>query len=131
MKNRDREFLATITDHRGYLAEVLDAGMLETLELEHAHVVITRPGFVRGNHYHEIKAEVAIWVGPATVRIDAGRDGHVEEVDVGPGEILRQRYPPGVAHAGRANGPGPMFSLHLTDRAHDPANPDTYAFPLF
>jgi len=77
---------------------------------------------VRGNHLHRIGAEVAVVLGPALVRL---RDVAGErDAEVPAGEAWRFVLPPGVAHAFRGRGPGPMVMIAFNTHPHDPAAPD-------
>jgi dTDP-4-dehydrorhamnose 3,5-epimerase-like enzyme len=117
------ERLPSVSDVRGWLAEAFDANHLR--QLTHGHVVVTQPGFVRGNHFHEHATEITIVCGPAVVRIDAARDGNVVEERVPSGAGVRVTVPPGAAHAFHAIGPEPMFLVSCRDTPFE-ANPDTF-----
>jgi UDP-2-acetamido-2,6-beta-L-arabino-hexul-4-ose reductase len=84
--------------------------------------VITRPGGIRGNHYHRVGHEVALVLGPALVRY---RDGEaVVDRPVAPGEAVRFTFPAGVAHAIQNTGDAPMIALSFNTEVHDRARPD-------
>ena len=86
------------------------------------HLVLTEPGCVRGNHYHERGSEVTAVLGPALVRY---RDGdEVRDVHVPEGRAYRLTIPPGVAHAIQNTGTGLMVLLGFNSVVHDPACPD-------
>lgn len=93
-----------------------------------AHVVVTRPGAVRGNHVHARGTEVCVCVGPALVRLREG--GAVRDVTVPAGEAWRFVIPPGVGHAFRNTGDAPMLLVAFNTEAHDPAAPDVAPDPL-
>lgn len=108
------------TDARGLVIEPL--GPDEISAQRNAHLVLTGPGHVRGNHYHRSGTEVAVVLGPALVRLrDA--DG-TRDVTVEPGRAVRFTFPPGVPHAMLNTGDSPLVILSFNTEPHDPARPD-------
>ena len=108
------------TDARGLVLEPLRPD--EFPAQRNAHLVVTKPGMIRGNHYHTTGTEVAVVLGPALVRVldaDGLRDYPVE-----PGRAFRFTFPPGVPHAMLNTGDAPMLILSFNTEAHDPARPD-------
>jgi dTDP-4-dehydrorhamnose 3,5-epimerase-like enzyme len=107
-------------DARGLVLEPLRA---EEFPLQrNAHLVVTHPGCVRGNHYHERGTEVAVVLGPALVRLREG--GELRDVEVPDGEAYRFVFPPGVSHAFRNTADRPMLLVAFNTVEHDPAAPD-------
>ena len=113
------EPVAFPTDHRGLVLEPL--GPDDFARQRNAHLVLTAPGCVRGNHYHRAGVEVAVVLGPALVRYRDGDD--VRDVDIGGGAAYRFVFPAGVAHAMKNTGSVPMIILSFNTEAHDPARP--------
>jgi UDP-2-acetamido-2,6-beta-L-arabino-hexul-4-ose reductase len=108
------------TDARGLVLEPL--GSDEFPSQKNAHLVLTAPGGIRGNHYHERGTEVAVVLGPALVRVrDA--DG-TRDHDIGEGRACRFTFPPGVPHAMRNTGSSTMVIISFNTQPHDPARPD-------
>ena len=108
------------TDARGLVLEPL--GPDEIPAQRNAHLALTAPGLIRGNHYHRRGAEVAVVLGPALVRLrDA--DG-LRDVPVEAGAAVRFTFPPGVPHAMLNTGDATMVILSFTTEPHDPARPD-------
>lgn len=120
------EKVVLITDHRGSVFEPVTERELTTQH--NAHVVLTAPGFVRGNHYHKQGTEVLVLVGPALVRYREG--GVVRDVEVPAGEAIKFTFPPGVPHAFKNIGQGPMLLAAFNSMVHDRAHPDTVAETL-
>jgi dTDP-4-dehydrorhamnose 3,5-epimerase-like enzyme len=118
--NATVELLRTIRDARGLLVEPLTAGELGSQQ--NVHVVVTAPGAVRGNHYHERGTETALALGPGLIRY---RDSAMHDVRLADGEVRRFTFPPGVAHAYGATGPGPLILVVFNTAPHDGAAPDT------
>ncbi|HEX2188310.1 MAG TPA: cupin domain-containing protein [Longimicrobiaceae bacterium] len=114
------EILPVHRDARGGVFEPLAGG--EIARHRNAHVVLTEPGAVRGNHLHPRGTEVLTVVGPALVRTRDG--GEVTDTEVPAGEAFRFTFPPGVAHAVRNTGTAPIVLVSFNTVAHDPADPD-------
>ena len=108
------------TDPRGLVIEPLHAH--EFAAQRNAHLVLTAPGAIRGNHYHHAGTEVALVLGPALVRY---RDlEEVVELDLPAGVAYRFVFPAGVTHAMKNTGDAPMIILSFNTEPHDPARPD-------
>lgn len=108
------------TDARGLVLEPLRPD--EFPAQRNAHLAITAPGAVRGNHYHRLGVEVSVVLGPALVRVrDA--DG-LRDHPIGAGRAARFVFPAGVPHAVLNTGPGPMVIISFNTEPHDPARPD-------
>jgi UDP-2-acetamido-2,6-beta-L-arabino-hexul-4-ose reductase len=114
------EPVRTHRDARGQLFEPVDDAHIAGKR--NVHVVLTEPGFVRGNHRHLLGTEIATVTGPALVRLK--EHGEIRDVDVPAGETWRFTVPPGVAHAYRNPGPGTMLLIAFNTELHDPAAPD-------
>ena len=87
-----------------------------------AHVVITQPGGIRGNHYHCHGSEITVILGPALVRLREAQT--IRDVQVPTGKVLRFFFPPGVAHAFQNTGTEPLLAVAFNSQAFDPAQPD-------
>jgi UDP-2-acetamido-2,6-beta-L-arabino-hexul-4-ose reductase len=114
------EPVRSVADQRGLVVEPMGADLLP--QQRNAHLVLTEPGQVRGNHYHERGTEVTLVVGPALFRY---RDGAiVHEVALAAGQAYRITIPPGIAHAFQNPGPGLLVLIGFNTEAHDRARPD-------
>jgi dTDP-4-dehydrorhamnose 3,5-epimerase-like enzyme len=108
------------TDARGLVLEPLRAE--EFPAQKNAHLVLSVPGAVRGNHYHKVGAEVCVVLGPALVRVrDA--DG-LRDYEIADGQAYRFTFPPGVPHAMLNTGDKPQAIISFNTEVHDPARPD-------
>jgi dTDP-4-dehydrorhamnose 3,5-epimerase-like enzyme len=117
------ERLKIITDQRGFVLELLNAE--DFASQRNAHIVVSLPGAVRGNHYHTKGRETMTVLGPSLVRFREPGGG-IEEVVVPEKEAWRFVFLPGVSHAiknlsGEAN-----ILVAFNASEHDPANPDTH-----
>ena len=117
------ERLSVISDERGFVLELLDVG--DFASQRNAHIVVSLPGVVRGNHYHTKGRETITILGPSLVRFREPGGG-IEEVVVPEKEAWRFVFLPGVSHAiknlgGEAN---TLVAFNMVE--HDPENPDTH-----
>jgi UDP-2-acetamido-2,6-beta-L-arabino-hexul-4-ose reductase len=108
-------------DARGWVFEPI--GPSEFASQRNAHLVLSEPGAVRGNHYHVRGTEVMVVVGPSLVRYREP-DGRVVDLEVGASEMVRLTIPPGRAHAVQNTGSSATVSIAFNTEAHDPASPD-------
>jgi dTDP-4-dehydrorhamnose 3,5-epimerase-like enzyme len=116
------ERLKVISDRRGFVLELLSAE--DFASQRNAHIVVSLPGVVRGNHYHTKGRETITVLGPSLVRFREPGGG-IEEVVIPDKEAWRFVFLPGVSHAiknlgGEAN---TLVAFNMVE--HDPANPDT------
>jgi len=108
-------------DARGWVIEPVDETLLAGKR--NVHVVFSKPGAVRGNHYHQRGTEVLVVIGPALIRIREG--GPVRDIHVPDGQAMRLTIPPGIAHAIQNTGTRPMILMSFATLPHDRAQPDT------
>lgn len=114
------ETVTLFKDHRGFVLEPLAAESIANQK--NAHAVVTEPGGVRGNHYHEHGTEVAVVVGPALVRLR--EDGATRDVQVPAGQAYRFTLPPRVSHAFQNTGASLMLLMAFNTVMFDAAKPD-------
>jgi dTDP-4-dehydrorhamnose 3,5-epimerase-like enzyme len=107
-------------DARGIVYEPVTADELPGQR--NAHVVYTRPGGIRGNHYHEHGTEIMSVMGPALVRIKS--PAGIGDYPVAAGEVARFTIPPKIAHAILNTGTETGVIVSFNSWPHDPARPD-------
>lgn len=115
------EVVRRVADARGWLCEPLHAE--ELAGQKNIHVAVTKPGHLRGNHYHRFTTEIVTVTGPALVRVR--ENGCDTDYTVPADEAHRFTFPPGVVHAILHTGTEPGLAIAFTDRVHDPDHPDT------
>jgi len=115
------EKLRMNSDSRGVVFEPLAADRLA--EQRNVHVVISRPGVVRGNHFHLQETETIVVAGPALIRVR--EDGILRDIEVPDKQAYRFILPPGVAHAIKNTGDRPNILVGFNTSKHDPEHPDT------
>jgi dTDP-4-dehydrorhamnose 3,5-epimerase-like enzyme len=109
------------SDARGVVFEPLAADRIAVQR--NAHVVISRPGAVRGNHFHLKGTETIAVAGPALVRIR--EDGRLRDIEVPDKEAYRFILPPKVPHAIKNTGDRSNVLVAFNTCEHDPQFPDT------
>jgi UDP-2-acetamido-2,6-beta-L-arabino-hexul-4-ose reductase len=115
-----------ITDQRGFVLELLNTG--DFVSQQNAHIVISHPGVVRGNHYHIKGKETITVLGPSLVRFR--EHGEIKDVVIPEKEAWRFVFPPGVSHAIKNLGKETNILVAFNTMEHDPVHPDTKADPL-
>jgi UDP-2-acetamido-2,6-beta-L-arabino-hexul-4-ose reductase len=113
--------LRVVSDSRGVVFEPVETNDIE--RYKNAHVVISGPGVIRGNHYHEKGEETMAVMGPALVRT---RDNdQIADLEVPAGETYQFQFPPGMSHAimNLSNQPNVLMAFNTVE--HDHAHPDT------
>jgi len=109
------------TDPRGVLAEFVKspgAGQI--------FVSRTKPGIVRGNHYHHTKTEkFLVMEGDAVIRFRQISGPEVLEYRVSGKDFKVVDIPPGYTHSIENVGTGEMVTLFWACEIFDPARPDT------
>jgi len=117
------EKMTIITDQRGFVFELLST---EEFALQrNAHIVISLPGVVRGNHYHMTGKETIAVLGPSLVRFRENEK--IKDVVIPVKEAWRFVFSPGVSHAIKNLDQKANILVAFNTREHDPANPDTIA----
>ncbi len=115
------ERLTIITDPRGFVLELLAAE--EFASQRNAHIVVSLPGVVRGNHYHTKGRETITVLGPSLVRYR--EQNEIEEVVVPDKEAWRFVFLPSVSHAIKNLGGEANILVAFNTLEHDPTDPDT------
>jgi UDP-2-acetamido-2,6-beta-L-arabino-hexul-4-ose reductase len=116
------ERLNVIRDQRGFVLELLAA--LDFAAQRNAHIVVSLPGVVRGNHYHTKGTETITILGPSLVRFRG--QGQIEEVVIPDKEAWRFVFLPGISHAIKNLGAEANILVAFNSVEHDPTDPDTH-----
>lgn len=122
--------LACASDHRGWLAELFRADVLEKAGLRGAQPVMaylsmTRPGVVRGPHEHREQTDFFAFAGPSDFevtlwdnRVDSPTCGRREVLVLGACRPATLLVPPGVVHAYRNVGGVEGWVLNFPNRLY-------------
>ena len=115
--------LKTHSDKRGIVFEPIDGASMSAYQ--NCHVVVSKPGVVRGNHYHLNGTETIVVVGPALLKFKEGDE--IYEVEVPADQTCRFVIPPKISHAIKNTGGEVNVLIAFNTLAHDPQNPDVVA----
>lgn len=115
-----KEIVNHFSDSRGFVFEPVQGELLTNQR--NTHVVVSRPGAVRGNHYHVRGTETLVVCGPALVRIREDEDAR--EISIPADTTCRLIIPPGVAHAIQNTGQTDNLLVAFNTEPHDPDQPD-------
>ena len=121
MKMVEKQIVKRFTDHRGFVFEPIEEKWIA--KQKNVHVVVSRPGAVRGNHYHITGTETLIVCGPALVSLRHGNQR--EAFSIPADKTFRMVIPPGISHAIQNIGDVDSLLVAFNTNSHDPANPDT------
>lgn len=115
-----KETVRRFSDTRGFVFEPVAGELLANQR--NTHVVVSRPGAVRGNHYHLRGTETLVLCGPALVRVR--RDEDTGDFSIPAGTTCRLVIPPGVSHAIQNTGDTDNLMVAFNTEPHDPDQPD-------
>ena len=118
--------LDLFSDSRGIVFEPLLSN--EFYNKKNAHIVVSMPEIVRGNHYHIKGEETVAIMGPALVRFS--ENDNIEDIEIARGQAYRFIFPPGVPHAIKNLSSEPNILVAFNTIEHDPNNPDTEIMAL-
>ena len=120
----DLKKLKVIADNRGWLVEVFKSG---PLVIEQVHFSVSKPGAVRGNHYHKKRIEwmfVTSGIGKITLEDNVSKEK--SELLVSGDCPVLVKICPNVMHTIVNNGSVPMHLLILTSEKHEQPDTDTF-----
>ncbi len=113
-------------DSRGELAE-----LLKSPQIGQIFVSRTRPGIIRGNHYHDTKVEkFVVLEGDAVIRFRHVLGGDVIEYPVSGRDFRVVDIPPGYTHTIENVGRNDLIVLFWADEIFKPEIPDTFEMTL-
>lgn len=111
------------SDARGMLAE-----FVKSPHGGQIFVSVTRPGAVRGNHFHDTKIEKFLVLrGKAAIEMRDVRTDERWRFEVSGEHWQVIDIPPGVAHNITSLGSEEVVTLFWADEPFDPGRPDTYS----
>ena len=95
---------------------------------KNGHVVISKPGVIRGNHYHLNGTETLAVMGPALLRFKEADEIYDFEVPLE--QVYKFVIPPKVAHAIKNIGEKDNILIAFNTVLHNPENPDVISETL-
>ena len=109
-------------DKRGVVFNPLQQAGLAVQK--NVHIVITSPGYIRGNHYHKKSTENLIIYGSALLRIK--NKGEIDDIIVKEDEALSITIPPGIAHAIKNTGTKSNLLIAFQSEKYQIYHSDTF-----
>ena len=114
--------LKTISDHRGCFAEFLKYEKKGQISIN-----ITKPGEVKGNHWHNTKVEKFIVVsGSGIISLRNKNNKEVIDYVVNDSKLEVIDIPPGYVHNIKNIGKQDLVTIIWCNEIYDIENPDTY-----
>lgn len=114
--------LKTNEDHRGSFTE-----FLKTISAGQVSINISKPGAVKGNHWHSSKCEKFLVVyGRGEIRLRKVDDDKVISYKVSGDNLEVIDIPPGYTHSIANLGDSDMVTVMWVNEVYDPESPDTY-----
>ena len=107
-------------DVRGVVFEPIENESINTQK--NSHVVISKPGVIRGNHYHLNGTETLAVMGPALLRFKEANE--ILDFEVPLEQIYKFVIPPKITHAIKNIGKKDNILVAFNTVPHDPENPD-------
>ncbi|NLI21085.1 MAG: SDR family oxidoreductase [Clostridiales bacterium] len=119
-------FPAVHADSRGSFTELLHMGNYGQVSVN-----VSRPGILKGEHWHHSKHEKFVVVaGRGIIRLRDARGGAVYAYPVEGARPAVVDIPPGYTHNIENLGETDMVTLMWASEAFDPNRPDTYRLPV-
>lgn len=113
-------------NERGWLVEVLRDDEIKE-EMKQVYFSTSKPGAVRGNHYHKRKVEwFCVVKGEAKLVLQDNESGHRQELTLFGDEPSTARIPPNIAHAIQNIGNEDMHLIAIVNEVLNPDDADTY-----
>lgn len=117
--------LKKYTDERGSLVENTFPGIFK--EARHFFVSKSKPGVIRGNHYHFRKSEwFYVIQGECELVVEDLKTGEKETRIVKDSQNIIIHMEPNKSHAFKNVGNEELILLALVNEAHNQNDPDTY-----
>ncbi|ROR29239.1 UDP-2-acetamido-2,6-beta-L-arabino-hexul-4-ose reductase [Mobilisporobacter senegalensis] len=109
-------------DNRGSFTE-----FIRTLSCGQISVNVTKPGIIKGNHYHHTKVEKFLVVsGSGVIRLKKLNSDHIIEYFVDSNHLQVVDIPVGYTHNIENLGNTDLITIIWCNEVFDPENPDTY-----
>lgn len=112
--------LKTNEDERGIVFEPIENESINAQQ--NSHVVISKPGIIRGNHYHLYGMETLAVMGPALLRFKEADE--ILDFEVPLEQVYKFVIPPKVTHAIKNIGEKDNILIAFNTVPHNPENPD-------
>ncbi len=121
--------LKTHSNQRGWLVEILRQDQIKK-SIKQIYVASIKPGYIRGNHYHQRRTEWFFIVKGEGKLYLKDLKGKKKVLKIS--EKLKRmiEIPSNTAHAIKNTGKETLFLVSAQDDLYNPKNPDTYTFSI-
>jgi len=127
--NVELKELAVIADNRGWLTEILKNDPSHAIE--QIHFSVSKPGAIRGNHYHKNRTEwLVVTRGIGKIFLEDNITKERSEQTLFADIPILIKISPNITHTIVNSGDVPMHLLIITNQKHDLKDTDTYPQPL-
>ena len=117
--------LAMFSDKRGWLTEILNDKPDQTIE--NIHYSYSKPGAVRGNHYHKHSTEwLCVTCGSGRIVLEDNATKEKKELVVSGDSPVLVKIPPKITHSIENCASVPMHLLMIMNEKHSSTYTDTY-----
>ena len=114
-------------DARGYLFEILRKDEINE-DIAQIHFSVSKPGMVRGNHYHNRKVEwFCVVEGAALLLLEDIHSLEKVELVLSGAKPQVVKIPPTVTHAIKNIGNNSMYLVVANNEVFDPVDTDTHS----
>ena len=121
-ESRLKYSLTVHQDVRGAFAE-----FMRTEDSGQFSVNVTRPGCIKGNHWHHTKHEIFLAVsGEGIIRLRRAVGGPLIEIPVRGSNLEPVVIPPGYTHMLENSGDTDLITVMWASECYDPQRPDTF-----
>lgn len=118
--------LSKISDKRGWLIEIINDKTDQ--RTKNIHYSYSKPGAIRGNHYHEHKTEwLCVTYGTGRIVLEDNGTKERKELEVSGNSPVLVKIPPKITHA--IENCDASLSMHLMvimNEEYNSTDPDTY-----
>jgi UDP-2-acetamido-2,6-beta-L-arabino-hexul-4-ose reductase len=114
------------SDDRGFAINILDKKSLKDYDIKEILIIVSKPGAIRGNHYHKTKLEwLGILNGRAKFVYEDNKTGKRKMVTISGNKPKMIRTPRNVTHAVKNVGKDDLYMIELSNQIYED-NPDTF-----
>lgn len=124
--NLEIKQLFVVSDERGWLTVILNGKTGQAIG--NIHYSYSKPGVVRGNHYHEHKTEwLCVTYGVGRLVLEDNESKERKEVAMSGDSPVLVKIPPKIAHAiENCDASSPMHLMVIANEEYSTADSDTY-----
>ena len=114
------------TDERGWLVEILRDDEIKE-EIKQVYFSTSKPGVIRGNHYHKHKVEwFSVVKGKAKLVLENNESKEREKLILSEDTPAIVKIPPNVSHAIQNIGDDEMYLIVIVNEVFNPDDADTF-----